>query len=611
MSLDLLNDLIKGEAPKATAQAPVADVSEIDRILALPRRAPPSMEEQTEMARAMTARLRYDPPGGKCACALLRPEVVARGQNPCITELRPIQGWYLTEAANNVGVLGAIAVGGGKTGIDILTPMVVEGCDLAVLLIPSNLKGQLLNDYRIWRQHFKVPNLRGGPGGPYVTGRPKLEIFPYSHLSQPKNSVWLKARAKETPNLILLGDEVQAVKDVNSVRTYRFLNLFDEFPSTRLFCHSGSLISRSVLDATHLAALSLRDGSPAPIDKSVAEDWALALDPLVGNAASAAPSLKRLCAEGETSRKAFHRRFVETRGVVATEDAGLSTKLEFRVRTPPKIPFAVEEALEDARLGKRPDGEELDDAYEISACCKQVSAGFYLYWAFPRGEPEELILDWFAKRKAWGKELRQRLERRGEFMDSPALLVEAAERYHLGTDAGDAPTWRSVHWPAWAEIAGKVKPVTKVKWISDWLMKDAVEWGKQSPGIIWCLNDEPRQRIAQLGGFVQYGEGKKAEIEIQRERGDRTIVASIRAHGTGRNLQFAYNRNLFVQLPSDGYEQYIGRTHRPGQPSDVVTVDWYQHTPEYVGSLEKGVEYAKFVRDTTGSAQKLLYGEWK
>ena len=138
MSLDLLNDLIKGEAPKATAQAPVADVSEIDRILALPRRAPPSMEEQTEMARAMTARLRYDPPGGKCACALLRPEVVARGQNPCITELRPIQGWYLTEAANNVGVLGAIAVGGGKTGIDILTPMVVEGCDLAVLLIPSN-----------------------------------------------------------------------------------------------------------------------------------------------------------------------------------------------------------------------------------------------------------------------------------------------------------------------------------------------------------------------------------------------------------------------------------------------------------------------------------------
>ena len=75
-------------------------------------------------------------------------------------------------------------------------------------IIPSNLKGQLLNDYRIWRQHFKVPNLRGGPGGPYVTGRPKLEIFPYSHLSQPKNSVWLKARAKETPNLILLGDEV-------------------------------------------------------------------------------------------------------------------------------------------------------------------------------------------------------------------------------------------------------------------------------------------------------------------------------------------------------------------------------------------------------------------
>lgn len=562
------------------------------------------------MAREMTALLRRDNPN--CVCKQLRPEVVARGQTACITELRPIQGWYLREAMEVGGVLGPIAVGGGKTGIDILTVMVVPNCKLAILLIPPGLKQQLLSDYRVWSQHFQVPNLRGGPG-PFVTGRPTIEIFPYSQMSQEKNSVWLKSRVKDMPegSVIFVADEIHNLKDQDSVRTFRFMSVMDERPDIRLFCHSGSMISRSILDCAHFAAYALKDGSPFPLDRKIAEHWALALDPVVGGAASHAPSLAKLCMPGETRRHGFQRRLIETKGVVATADSRIPTKLEFHTRVPPPIPTSVEDALDMVRAGERPDHEELETALEVSACARQVSAGFYLYWAFPRGEPEELIQEWRRRRKAWGQELRDRLSRRSEFMDSPALLAEAAERYHNG-EAGDRPTWESVHWPPWAEIADQVQPVTKVKWLDDWLMRDAAAWALEAPGIVWVANKAVGHRIAKLSGLPYYSDGKADVDAIHAEKGNRSIIASIKAHGEGRNLQYAFSRNLFVQLASDGKinEQTIGRTHRPGQPADTVTVYFYQHTPEYESALETAVEYAKFTYETKGQWQKLLYGQW-
>ena len=592
------------------------DIDDLTRILALPRRPLPSEAEMAAMARAMTARLKRDRPGpgqeGGCACAKLRPEVVKRGQNPCLTELRPIQGWYLSEAASVGGILGLLPVGSGKTGVDILLPMVIPDCKLAVLLLPPGLRTQLRHDYLCWSQHFLTPNLVGGPG-PFYPGRPKLEIFAYSELSLPKNSAWFKSRPEMS---VLICDEAHNLKDRKASRTHRFLKLFSEADRPlKLFVHSGSITTKSPGDYSHFSAIALGEGSPLPLSPGVVEEWAEELIPnefYQGDGGK----LKALCGPNENVRKGFHRRLVETSGVIATKEAGLDAKLKFYVRTPPPMPAAVREALDNVRAKEqRPDGEELVDAMEVAAVAKQVAAGFYLFWRYPHAaeadfEQGGLIDQWFNRRQEWNRELRDVLKHRKEHMDSPKLVRDAAIRGGEGYK-GHLPTWRSDCWGPWTEIQDKVIPVTAVKWISHWLMEDAAAWGHEAPGIIWYSNAAVGHAIADSGKFPHYGGGPKAEVGIARELGTRTIVASIAAHGTGRNLQ-SFKRNLFTQQPSNASicEQALGRSHRPGQPAELVTADFYQHTKEYEDALTTAKDYSRYIFETWGSPQKLLLGEW-
>ena len=592
------------------------DMDDLERILALPRRPLPSEEEMAAMARTMTTRLKRDRPGpgqdGGCACAKLRPEVVKRGQNPCLTELRPIQGWYLAEAASVGGILGLLPVGSGKSALDILVPMVVPGCTLAVLLLPPGLRAQIRHDYLCWSQHFLTPNLVAGPG-PFHPGRPKLEILAYSELSLPKNSAWFKSRPELS---VIISDEAQALRDRGSSRTHRFLKLFAESDKRiRLFAHSGSITTKRPGDYSHFSAIALGEGSPLPLSPGVVEEWA---DELIPNEfyQGDGGKLKALCGPNENVRKGFHRRLVETAGVITTTDVGIGTPLKFAVRKPPTMPAEVREALDNVRAKEqRPDGEELVDAMEVAAVAKQVAAGFYLFWRYPHAaeidfEVGGLIDTWFNLRQEWNRELRETLKHRKEHMDSPKLVRDAAIRGGEGYK-GALPTWRSDCWAPWAEIQDKVLPVTAVKWISHWLMEDAAAWGHEAPGIIWYSNAAVGHAIADIGKFPQYGPGDNAATGIARELGNRTIVASIAAHGTGRNLQ-SFNRNHIVQLPSDTgtFEQLIGRSHRSGQPAEQVSVNFYQHSQEYVDALARATEFARYVRDTTGSPQKLLLGEW-
>ena len=80
------------------------------------------------------------------------------------------------------GVVGEIAVGGGKTGIDLLLPMVVP-CRVALLLVPASLVHQIQHDYERWSQHFRLPNLVGH--SEFRAGRPVLEVMSYSKLGHP------------------------------------------------------------------------------------------------------------------------------------------------------------------------------------------------------------------------------------------------------------------------------------------------------------------------------------------------------------------------------------------------------------------------------------------
>lgn len=617
------------ERTRAFGKNAPEDSEDLDRIVALPRRQRPTHEEQATMAAVMTALLSYDNPN--CQCAALSNE-------PCIKTLLPVQGWYTYEAAQVGGSLGHIIVGGGKTGINILLPMVVPGCKRAVLMLPPGLREQFRLDFLRWSQHFKVPNLAGS-SGVFYPDRPTLDILAYSELSNANFSTWLSANKPQ----VIIADEAQALKDKKSVRTDRFLRYFIEHEGAgeiRFFPHSGTLTTDDLDNFCHLAALSLREKSPVPLETSTVRAWSYVLNPpKKGGGAAPIGALRKLCEVGETARDGFRRRLIETAGVITTEDAALPNKLVLIERAPGPLPTPVKDALKYVREREtRPDGEELVEALEVATVLRQLSYGFFYRWKYPHGEPAELIEEWFGKRQSWYRELREKLENRRELLDSPKLCTDAAQRFCAGY-VGELPTWDSLHWPEWRDIAGKVRPEPDEVWIDDFLVSDAAAWGRKHAGIIWYQHGAFGRALARMTGWPRYGaanskpenlaptpgmlarrqqridagqwKADNCENWIQVEEGTRPIIASIKAHHFGRNLQM-FGTALVANMPdTPAWEQLLGRLHRRHQRAETVEFHVYQHTPEVRALMEDAREAARYVQELTGKVEKLLFAEWR
>ncbi|WP_194858659.1 hypothetical protein [Myxococcus sp. AB056] len=101
---------------------------------------------------------------------------------------------------------------------------------------------------------------------------------------------------------------------------------------------------------------------------------------------------------------------------------------------------------------------------------------------------------------------------------------------------GDKPVWHAATWQEWAEIHTAVQPEPHSVWVSDFLVKDAAEWARSRVGIVWVEFPKLGERIAKTAGVPFYGGGKAASEAILRETGTRSVVASIKAHATGKNF---------------------------------------------------------------------------
>jgi len=170
------------------------------------------------------------------------------------------------------------------------------------------------------------------------------------------------------------------------------------------------------------------------------------------------------------------------------------------------------------------------------------------------------------------------------------------------------PVWESECWAPWKAIKGTVTPITKTARLSDYLVLDAIEWGQKNKGVIWYSYNALGEWISELGGFSLHGGGPKAAALIAAEDGTQSIVASIQAHGTGRDgLQRLFDRQLICNPPSSSttWEQLLGRLHRQGQAADKVFAEVYLHTPEFKASLTKAMTRSLYVQTTLGSEQKL------
>jgi len=582
----------------------VEDSEELQRVLALPRRPQVDLDGSVRaMGLVALMNERLGRKNDNCKCA-------SYGR-VCIKSLLPVQAWALYEAPLVGGMLGAIGAGSGKTGLDILMAMVMDS-KLAVLLIPPGLRQQFYDDYLLWKEHFKVPSLvMEGQKGVIIEGRPALHVFPYSQLSRPDSTNWLTSRQ---PDLII-GDECHRLKDRRAAGAGRVFRYGAENQDTRFCFWSGTITDHSIGDYAHLAAFAFRENSPLPLEPSVVEEWSLAIDP--SESQSPAGALRKLCETGETLYSGIHRRLVDTLGLIATKEGAIGASLTINERKPPPMPKKLADMRAVLRKEwKRPDKEELVQPTEVEACAKHLACGFYYHWVFPSAprKPDGTITDagklviedWFSKRQAWNKELRLKLTRAEEFLDSPKNCEDAAQRYLEGYQ-GDLPVWDSSTWEAWSKVKDTVDHETETVWLDDYLAQDAADWAKKHLGPIWYEHRAFGKRVAELSGLPLYGEN--SEAEILAEKGDRSIIVSIKAHGTGRDgLQRIFNNQLVTNPPCSGrtFEQLFARLHRIGQKADEVFGDVYRHVPEFSGAIDSAVRKARYVAGTLGADQKLL-----
>ncbi len=567
-----------------------------------------------------------------CNCQQIRPD------GECITELRLAQAWALFELSTVGGVLGGIGVGHGKTLLGILAPMMVKDCNVALLLCPPNLVGQLVTEYKLARNHFRVPSLAienssrryyKAPGDV-----PTLHVLPYSLLCRKTHTDFLPRVNAD----FIMADECHKLKDPETATTSRMIRYLSENPSTRFAGWTGSLTDKSLTEYAHLSSWALREGSPLPLKKEIVESWALAIDPIDMKAPAGA--LLKFCDVGERVEHGFHRRLAETPGVILTKKSAIDAALVLTKRRPPVMPETVKAALESVRNFVRPDGEELVEAMEVAKCAREVACGFYYRWTFPNGEDETTIRRWLSVRKDWNKELRTKLQPRLEYLDSPLLCEEAAERFLLGIDPeccpncnggreplpqGCArcfntgrvkalPVWESEYYELWQSVKDTVNPVTVPVRFSDYLAADAARWGHANRGVIWYSYTAFGEWVAELSGLPLHGGGPNCAAMIAKEDGSRSIVASIKAHGTGRDgLQRLFDRQLICNVPSSAttWEQLLGRLHRLGQKSETVTGEVYCHTDELRASLMTAMNRSLYVQTTLGADQKLQQSDFE
>lgn len=541
----------------------------------------------------------------------------------CCSELMPVQAWLLHEAREVGGILGPVGVGHGKTLCDLLTPMVSGGTRNALLLLPPNLKSQMLDvDWHFYGQHWKLPNLAGGRF--YAPGRPTLHVVAFSELSGSKSTDLLQRIRPDT----VVVDEAHSVRNRSAARTKRFLRYFAQQPSTKLFCWSGTLTSKSLKDYAALSHYALRDGSPTPEHWPTVEEWAGHLDP---SEFRSPPG--RLSVFGPDARVGYAQRVTETKGVISSGDTSSCQASLVISERPFKLPQVVSKHLESLeKTWARPDGEELIDAMSVGRCGRELSCGFFYRWRWPRKEPTPVIERWLEVRKEWHKELREKLKNNRPHMDSPLLCAKAAIRWHKGyvhvernsegeetkrfeipphKSNGPLPTWDSQWWPEWEKVRDTAKPETEAVWIDESFVADCLKWLSDGPGIAWYEFDGLAKRVLQRAGerglsITHACPGDVGNQRVLRLTGREAVVASIRAHGTGKNMQ-QFSRNLVVNPPSSGgdWEQLIGRTFRNGQEADEVLFHVYRHSEPVRKSVAKARDLSKYIEESFGAKQSL------
>ena len=500
--------------------------------------------------------------------------------------LRMVQGCALLEIGLQGGLFAPIGVGHGKTLISLLAPLMTS-CERPLLIVPAQLRTVTVSKYcRELSKHWHIPSS-------FCDGS---RIITYGSLSTKKGQTLLE---ELNPDLIIC-DEVHYLKAANAARTRRFLRYMRANPETKFVAMSGTVTKKSIREYWHLLKLALPEDCPLPLRWVEMSDWANALDENVRPEMRTAPgALRHFCEGDETPRDGYRKRLTQTRGVIATSESELGTSLVIN-KLSPKVPQAINAALRRLRVDwVTPGGEDVSDSLDFYRKARELAHGYYYRWIWDAGVSPSQKSDWLSARSEWRQLVRQ--ESRKPETDTELLVWNAYSSGILNRDREVFESWRSIK-------ETTPPPKTEPVWFCDDMLR-GLKLGKE-PCLIWVDTKAMADRLVSIYDLPYYGAGqndtKRLLSHIDRKAGHG--IVSIRAHGTGKNLQ-AYSVSLVLTPPGSGatWEQLLGRLHRPGQNEDEVIFDVWLHTTELKAAFEQALSDASYIETTLGSKQKLSY----
>jgi hypothetical protein len=511
-------------------------------------------------------------------------------------KLKIIQALALLEIGMVGGLLGPIRVGGGKTLISFLAPVIIELATQVpqrpVLLVPAKLKEKTKADLLDYSRHWYLSKF--------------IKIVNYELLGRRQSADLLN---NYRPNLII-ADEAHKLINRGASVTKKVARYMANYPSTRFIAMSGTITKTSIKDYAWMLRWSLKSNAPIPNNAGELEEWADALDVAVNEFRRREPgSLIFLANEEEQdmwkddplkgARSAYRRRLTETQGVIATDETPLDFPLILTSFDVPTLDQSVNEAFSCLRNDyKTPDGWPIPDLLTMARHARELSLGFYYRWN-PR-PPDH----WLTARAEWSAECRDILSR-SKTIDSESELCLALDRDPTQRRQRSKATELLARWRA---VENDFKPNTEAVWLSDKIIKLCVKWMK-IPGIVWTKHTAFAERLSEYSNCPYYGEealNQKGE-PIRSASGKNSIIASIGSCGEGQNLQM-FSRGLIVCPPANGVglEQLLGRCHREGQEAHEVTAEFLAACLEHCTAIEKAINHSNYMLQTTGQKFKVL-----
>lgn len=571
----------------------VPDGPELHRVISLNRRPAPDHEgpEAAELAAFLTERL-------------------ATVEKPYPGPLRPTQALALKEAWENNGLVAPIRVGGGKSLISFLIPVVLGAKD-PLYLCPALMVKDIQAEFEKFRKSWRSPA--------------RYPVLSYSKLANPRAGGELSPQGEVVrkpllerlaPDLIVL-DEAHCCASSGAVTTKRIKAYLKANPETRVVVMSGTLFKTSIKDAAHLMEWALGKKAPLPQDFLEREAWASHLDAQgAGGPRADAGALLRFLSSKERDlyatcqfdedrrgivRSAVARRILETPGVLGTQDPPLDIGLTIEAFTPSRQDDAIEEAFVALRkTWCLPDGTELADALSLGRHAYTLGLGYWSRW--DPAPPDE----WREARNTWSVWCRNALKYNRMGIDSEARMKDAV-RKGIYNDRGALENWEAAML-AERERTGLLEPPSVPVWVSDEAIDAIRDWIRDHDGLIWVNSIPLGTKAEELLGIPYYGaKGLDGRGRYILEHRGGPAVVSMMANGTGKNLQKLWHKNLWMCAPN---EQSLGRTHRAGQTADTVENWIYIGCAEHLRSFWAAQDRkARFANEMLASLQKLRYAK--